>query len=75
MSNKSKEYDFHTDPEYLAVIKQIDQSHCIDSTFFWDAIANMKNKNDFRERALEWMDMLELEVGDMRLAIENMRKE
>ena len=70
-----KEYDFHTDPEYLAVIKKLEESHCIEHSFFWDAVENVKSKNDFRERAFEWMDMLELEVGDMRLAIENMIKE
>jgi hypothetical protein len=70
-----KEYDYHSDPEFLTVKKRVDQSHTIEQSFFYDAIENCKTLKEFRERALEWIDMVELDVGDLRLSIENIRKE
>jgi hypothetical protein len=69
------EYDYQSDPEYLAVKKKIDQCHTVEQSFFYDAIEHCKTLKEFRERALEWMDMMELDVGDIRLAIESIRKD
>ena len=70
-----KEYDFHSDPEYLAVKKLIDGGHTVDQSFFYDAVENCTTLKEFRERALEWIDMVELDVGNIRLFIENIRKD
>jgi len=66
----SREYDLHYDVDYLRVKKDVDKSSfCLNESFFWDAVENTKSLKEFKERALEWLDMTEVQLEELRRSI------
>jgi len=66
----SREYDLHYDVDYLRVKKEVGQcGYCLNESFFWEAVENCKSLPEFKERALEWLDMTEVQLEILRKSI------
>ena len=66
----SREYDLHYDVDYLRVKKSVENSaYCLNESFFWDAVEKCKSLKEFKERAIEWLDMTEVQLEILRKSI------